>query len=113
MLAVAEREACPAPQAALPAHAIVRRAEAGADPIVAAETTTGGHCACGGGCPRCAGAPGLQQKLEVSSPGDPLELEADRMADAALSGARPSFATPARPAEAAIQRCGDVHGAAP
>ena len=40
----------------------------------------GGHCACGGGCPRCEETPPFQAQLEVSSPGDPLELEADRIA---------------------------------
>lgn len=38
-------------------------------------------CACGGGCPRCQSIPLIQAKLAVSRPGDPYELEADRMAD--------------------------------
>src|SRR6267154_3273208 len=33
-------------------------------------------CACGGGCPRCS--------HEVSQPGDPLEHEADRVAEQVL-----------------------------
>jgi hypothetical protein len=39
-------------------------------------------CACGGGCPRCAAAGGLP----VSEPHDPQEREADRAADAVMSG---------------------------
>lgn len=35
-------------------------------------------CACGGSCPRCTGA---QTGLDVSEPGDPLEQEADRVAE--------------------------------
>ena len=34
------------------------------------------RCACGGGCPRCRGA-----GLSLSLPGDPLEREAERIAD--------------------------------
>jgi hypothetical protein len=48
----------------------------------ASEHIERGACACGGGCPRCAGA-GLQPKLAVSEPGDALEQEADRVAEAA------------------------------
>src|SRR5512146_1148303 len=40
-------------------------------------------CACGGGCPRCKG-------LVVSEPGDPLEREADRVAERALAGRSPA-----------------------
>jgi hypothetical protein len=36
-----------------------------------------GSCACGGGCPACKSGSGLK----VSQPGDPAEIEADRMAD--------------------------------
>ncbi len=41
-------------------------------------------CACGGGCPRCAGEshhPTVQTKLAVSTPGDQYEQEADRVAE--------------------------------
>lgn len=40
-------------------------------------------CACGGGCPRCAGggAPAIQAKLSVGAPGDAHEREADRVAE--------------------------------
>src|SRR6266540_1052343 len=47
-----------------------------------------GACACGGGCPRCA-AVNLMPKLAVSTPDDPLEREADRIADAVTSAAEP------------------------
>ncbi len=40
-------------------------------------------CACGGGCPRCAG------RLPVSAPGDAREREADRAAERALTGPAP------------------------
>jgi hypothetical protein len=36
------------------------------------------ECACGGGCPRCAG---VQAKLKVNPPGDRYEQEADSLAD--------------------------------
>jgi hypothetical protein len=42
------------------------------------------HCACGGGCPRCAGEShysNIQTKLTVSTPGDQYEQEADQVAD--------------------------------
>ena len=41
-------------------------------------------CPCGGGCPKCLSAAGgakLQTKLTVNTPGDALELEADRVAE--------------------------------
>ncbi|HEV7389953.1 MAG TPA: DUF4157 domain-containing protein, partial [Gemmatimonadaceae bacterium] len=37
-------------------------------------------CACGGGCPSCKEELDVQPKLEISTPGDPLEQEADRVA---------------------------------
>jgi hypothetical protein len=39
------------------------------------------NCACGGGCPRCQEALGIQTKLKISEPGDRYEQEADRIAD--------------------------------
>src|ERR1700741_3819343 len=42
------------------------------------------NCACGGGCPSCADethARTIQTKLQVSTPGDQYEREADRVAD--------------------------------
>ncbi|HKQ30039.1 MAG TPA: DUF4157 domain-containing protein, partial [Burkholderiales bacterium] len=59
-----------------------------------------GACACGGGCPRCQSA-GVQTKLAVSQPGDPYEREADRIAQAIVSGssAAPSRASAARTAQ--------------
>lgn len=41
-------------------------------------------CACGGGCPRCAGQQHIQTKLHTSTPGDPYEQEADRIAEQVL-----------------------------
>jgi hypothetical protein len=42
------------------------------------------HCACDGGCPRCASAssrPTIQTKLAISAPGDQYEQEADQVAE--------------------------------
>lgn len=58
---------------------IQRRPESSTDQLM--RTPTG--CACGGGCPRCAAeTPSrmIHAKFEVSRPGDPYELEADRVA---------------------------------
>jgi hypothetical protein len=38
-------------------------------------------CACGGGCPRCVGAQGIQAKFKIGAPNDKYEQEADRVAD--------------------------------
>src|SRR6185436_13828331 len=66
-------------------------------------------CACGGGCPRCAGV--LQAKLLVGSATDPLEQEADLAADQVMSGPVPSNL---RPAPLRIQRAASgAAGAAP
>ncbi len=43
-------------------------------------------CACGGGCPRCSGHRTLQRELRISTPGDALEREADRVAEAVVDG---------------------------
>ena len=47
-------------------------------------------CACGGGCPRCKGDPGIQTKLRISEPGDEYEREADRVADQVLGMPEPA-----------------------
>lgn len=61
------------------------------------------RCACGGGCPRCTAA--LQAKLFVGSSHDPLEQEADRVAEQVLAGP----ATPGvRRAPPGIQRAAHV-----
>lgn len=80
---------------------LLQRAAAGPDQLLAAAPA--GHCACGGGCPRCASA------LNVSSSGDPLEVEAGHVADAVVSDATPSLISTASPR---LQRCGDIHGSA-
>jgi len=51
-------------------------------PVTASLLQRKAHCACGGGCPRCAGKshnPNLQTRLAVSTPGDRYEQEADRV----------------------------------
>lgn len=48
-----------------------------------------GQCACGGGCPRCMNPAVLQPKLAISTPGDPFELEADRVAEQVMRMAEP------------------------
>ena len=40
-----------------------------------------GRCACGGTCPRCQANAPVQRKLAIGEPDDPLEREADRVAD--------------------------------
>ena len=50
-------------------------------------------CACGGGCPSCSDeerASGIQTKLQISNPGDQLEVEADRVADDVMRMAGPT-----------------------
>jgi hypothetical protein len=80
---------------AVPAGKAARRAgPAPAGPSAAGPSAAtgfagpGGHCACGGGCPRCrAAAP--QCKPLVSTPGDRWEREADAMADRVVPIASP------------------------
>src|SRR4051794_21234845 len=60
------------------------------------------RCACGGGCPRCRAA-AAQPALAVNTPGDAHEREADRIADAVVSGAPAS--TSIRGPAGALQRC--------
>jgi hypothetical protein len=45
------------------------------------------RCACGGGCPRCASS-----GLRATTPGDPLEQEADRLGSLLVDDARPGLA---------------------
>ncbi|HVZ42153.1 MAG TPA: DUF4157 domain-containing protein [Candidatus Kapabacteria bacterium] len=57
-------------------------------------------CACGGACPRCQAAKGMQAhtvqpKLTVNAPGDAFEQEADRVADHVMRMPAPGGATPA------------------
>lgn len=50
-------------------------------------------CACGGGCPRCGAGSAtrrLQARLDLGASNDPLELEADRIADQAMAPAGPA-----------------------
>jgi hypothetical protein len=68
------------------------------------------RCACGsdaGGslpCEACASSEGvLQPKLSLSRPGDAFEQEADRVADAVISGAAVPAISPVSPAPAAVQ----------
>src|SRR3954452_7085790 len=60
------------------------------------------RCACGGGCPRCRAAAG-HPALAINTPGDAYEREADRIADAVVSGA-PAPAS-VRGLSPALQRC--------
>src|SRR2546426_3354502 len=47
-------------------------------------------CACGGGCPRCAGEYRVEPKLKINAPGDLFEREADRIADAVIGMQEPT-----------------------
>jgi hypothetical protein len=53
-------------------------------PIVQRAPGSEPKCPCGGGCPSCSVKAGLQPKFATSEPGDPLEREADRLADNVL-----------------------------
>ncbi|HEX9867632.1 MAG TPA: DUF4157 domain-containing protein [Candidatus Tectomicrobia bacterium] len=50
-----------------------------------------GQCTCGGGCPRCLNHAVLQPKLAISVPGDPFELEADRVAEQVMRMPAPAL----------------------
>ena len=60
-------------------------------------------CACGGGCPRCAGEapPAIQAKLHVGAPGDAHEREADRVAERVAGTSRAASDRAAVPHERA------------
>lgn len=69
------------------------------------------NCACGGGCPRCAGEPhhpNLQTKLTVSTPGDQYEQEADHVAEQVMrlpdSYSETGSSLSARPSSPSLQR---------
>jgi len=81
-MAVATKSAPPriAPRFDADGPSLKRKAEAVQHPVCGEASA----CACGGGCPRCAGA-SLMPKLAISEPGDPLEVEADRVAEAVLA----------------------------
>jgi hypothetical protein len=57
----------------------------------------GNHTTLGGKCAECSKAPGLQPKLSVGASNDPLELEADRVADRVLSMPTSSAVDSTRP----------------
>lgn len=70
-----------------------------------------GHCACGGGCPRCTKESTharIQTKLNISTPGDAREQEADRIADQIMrmpeSHAAPVTATDVHSTTPLVQR---------
>jgi hypothetical protein len=46
-------------------------------------------CACGGGCPRCLEAEGIQAKIKIGAPDDKYEREADKMADRVMRMSEP------------------------
>jgi hypothetical protein len=100
---LARRAPAPGHQARGPAPALLHRQ---ASPSAVPEEATEGACPCGGGCPRCAGTT-LQPKLAVSEPGDVLEQEADRVAEALMAGG--GVAGVEGSAEApGLQRCGSI-----
>jgi hypothetical protein len=68
------------PAAAFPASAI------SAQPYPA---PTIARCACGGSCPQCRANDGSSGAVRVSEPGDPLEREADQVADQVMRMAEP------------------------
>ena len=67
------------------------------EPSRVGEAPTLGHCACGGGCPRCreasdAGLPALA----INEPGDEYEREAERLTDWVMGSADVGGAAPVR-----------------
>lgn len=78
------------------------------------ETLIQRQCACGGSssapgmCDECAAQGGLlQPKLSLSQPGDPYEQEADRAADAVISGVAVPAISPVSSATSAVQAKGE------
>ena|GEM_PF-3833085 len=66
------------------------------------------RCACGGGCPSCAAAGGGGAGLRITTPDDPFEHEAERVADAVVSGGGPHAATrTALPSISRLQRAAE------
>ena len=64
-------------------------------------------CACGGGCPRCQGEPGLQPKLNIGQPNDKYEQEADQVADHVMRMAAPDIQqTPPYPLQQVLRVLG-------
>ena len=81
-----------------PAHSAVAVPSVARPAISAAPRLLQRKCACGNGasaltgeCDECASKK-LQRKLAVGSTDDPLEIEADRVADQVLAGAAPTVA---------------------
>jgi hypothetical protein len=69
-------------------------------------------CACGGGCPRCEQErkPPLQTKLNISTPGDHYEQEADRIAEQVMRMPEPQseatlIASASNPASLLRRKC--------
>lgn len=54
---------------------------------------------------------GLQTKLLISSPSDPLEREADQVADIVVRGRSPRFAVSGARGDSVVHRCGSVPAA--
>jgi len=70
-----EERSVPAPSRTSAPHLLLQKKE--------------GHCACGGGCPRCEGR--LQNPLlKISNPGDEHELAAGRIADHVMRSPEPA-----------------------
>jgi hypothetical protein len=68
-------------------------------------------CACGGGCPACMEKSAKSSGLNISQPGDPAEIEADRIADQVLAGKPVSAANQAASESAPqAQRHADLSG---
>jgi hypothetical protein len=63
---------------ASPAHSALAATHAAAATMLMRQE---GACACGGGCPHCEAMPAETGAMRVSRPGDPYEVEADRIAD--------------------------------
>ena len=93
-----------------PAAARARSAPRFSGPVAAPPATIAGlreeagksACACGGGCPRCAGA--VQPKLRVGNVDDPAEREADALADAVMRAPAGAAGEEPGPGKRAVRR---------
>jgi Domain of unknown function (DUF4157) len=69
---------------------VTRRSSSPVIPCRSHSAPTIARCACGGSCPRCKAERNRNVTLAVSQPGDPLEREANEVADKVMRMANPA-----------------------
>jgi hypothetical protein len=65
-------------------------APSSAQPLSRSANRSKSSCACGGECPRCQGDAQEKSRLTISQPGDPHEMEADRVAGEVMRMRQPA-----------------------